>query len=243
MTWTTEQIGGKPADVFLPDSAELEPYAILHLHGHSEQTLKDNDAFTAELEKRGLRCVCPHGRRSWWLDRVCPEYDSEITPQAYLLDSLVPWIEQSWDVTPPAIGLTGISMGGQGALQLAYRHARKFPVVAVLAPAIDFYQWHGRGLPIDEMFETSEAARQASAILHLHPLSWPRHQFLACDPADDEWFDSADKLSMKLSSSGIPHEIDFATTNGGHTWDYFEMMAGQIIGWTHEQLQSVARSV
>jgi len=177
------------------------------------------------------------------MDRICSEYDPKITPQSYLMEALIPWIEKNWQVSPPAIGLTGISMGGQGALQLAYRRARQFPVVAVLAPAIDFYHWHGRGLPIDEMFETSESARQASAILHLHPLSWPRHQFIACDPADEKWFDSADKLSMKLFSSGIPHEVDFETTNGGHSWDYFETMADRIIGWTHEQLQSVARSV
>jgi S-formylglutathione hydrolase FrmB len=48
---------------------------------------------------------------------------------------------------------------------------------------------------------------------------------------------------MKLSSSGIPHELDFETTNGGHTWEYFESMAEKMIGWTHEQLQSVARSI
>ncbi|MBD3673185.1 MAG: esterase [Planctomycetaceae bacterium] len=243
MTWTTELIGGKAVDIFIPASTPLEPFAILHLHGHSEQTLKDNEVYSQELEKRGLRCVCPHGRRSWWLDQVCSEYDKSMTPHAYLLNTLLPWMEETWQISPPAIGLTGISMGGQGVLQLAYRHAREFPIVAALAPAVDFYQWHGRGLPIDEMFETAEAARQASAILHLHPLSWPRHQFIACDPADDEWFDSADKLSMKLYSSGIPHEVDFKSTNGGHTWDYFEMMAGKLIGWTHEQLQSVARRV
>ena len=67
------------------------------------------------------------------------------------------------------MGLTGISMGGQGVLQLAYRHPRTFPVVAALAPAIDFHQWYGRGLPLDEMFDSREAARQATALLQIHP--------------------------------------------------------------------------
>lgn len=243
MPWTSATIAGKSADLFQPTDTEPQPFAILHLHGHSEVTLKDNPVFTESLEKHRIRCICPHGRRSWWLDRVCPEYDASIPPQSYLIHSLLPWLEEHWQVTSPQIGLTGISMGGQGVLQLAYRHARQFPVVAALAPAVDFQNWHGRGLPIDEMFESPEAARQATAILNLHPLSWPRYQFLACDPTDDEWFESADKMSMKLSSSGIPHDIDFETSNGGHSWDYFETMAEKLIGWTTEKLSEVSRSV
>jgi len=242
MPWTTITISGKPADLFQPADAGVRPFAILHLHGHSEVTLKDNPAFTEALERHRLRCLCPHGRRSWWLDRICTEYDSEVTPQSYLMQSVIPWMKEHWQVAPPAVGLTGISMGGQGVLQLAYRHARQFPVAAALAPAVDFQNWYGRGLPLDEMFDSPEAARQATAILHLHPLNWPRHQFLACDPADAEWFDSADKLSMKLSSSGIPHDIDFETSHGGHTWEYFETMADKLIGWTAEKLEAVSRS-
>lgn len=115
MAWTTQDINGKHADVYVPEKAESEPYVILHLHGHSEQTLKDNPTFTTVLEQRGLRCICPHGRRSWWLDQLCTEYDPEVSPQSYLLENLIPWIEQTWKISPPAIGLTGISMGGQGA--------------------------------------------------------------------------------------------------------------------------------
>lgn len=242
MPWTTIDIAGKPADLFHPASSEPSPYAILHLHGHSEVTLKDNPAFTESLQNYHIRCICPHGRRSWWLDRICPEYDPDVTPQSYLLQSVIPWIQENWQVAPPAIGLTGISMGGQGVLQFAYRHARQFPVVAALAPTVDFQNWYGRGLPLDDMFDSPEAARQATAILNLHPLNWPRHQFLACDPTDEEWFDSADKMSMKLYSSGIPHDFDFQTSNGGHSWEYFETMADKLIGWTAEKLDDVSRS-
>jgi S-formylglutathione hydrolase FrmB len=230
MSWQTQDIGGKTADLYVPSGLQQPPFALIHLHGHSGKTLKDNPVYSAILEKFGFLCVCPHGKRSWWLDRICTEYDSEISPQQYVLKTLLPWIESEWSIVPPSIGLAGISMGGQGVLQLAYRQPRLFPVVAALAPAIDFHQWYGRGFPLDEMFSSREAARQETAILQFHPLNWPRHQFLACDPSDEQWFDSSDKLSMKLSSSGIAHEADLSTSRGGHSWEYFECMADQTCG-------------
>lgn len=241
MVWQTRDIGGKAADLFVPEILLHSRFVVIHLHGHSEQTLKDNPAYSAGLKKHGMLCICPHGKRSWWLDRVCSEYDRETSPQQYLMEKLLPWIKSEWNIAPPSIGLTGISMGGQGVLQLAYRQPRLFPVVAALAPAIDFHQWYGRGLPLDEMFSNQEAARQETAILQFHPLNWPKHQFLACDPADEEWFESSDKLSMKLSSSGVPHETEFEVSKGGHSWEYFELMADRTIGWVAEKLEQVTR--
>ena len=89
-------------------------------------------------------------------------------------------------------------MGGQGALQLAYRYPREFPVVAAISPAIDFHHWYGQGLPLDEMFASREAARQATATLQIHPLGWPRHQLLVCDPEDVDWYEGVDRLVAEI---------------------------------------------
>lgn len=240
--WTRVEIGGKPADAFTPTNPAEPAVGILHLHGHSGTTLAESEPFSEELERHGLYCVCPHAARSWWLDRVCSEFDESVTPMTFLQEQVVPWMAAQWSIEPPRIGLTGISMGGQGVLQLAYRYPRQFPVVAAIAPAIDFHNWHGQGLPLDEMFETREAARQATALLQIHPLNWPRHHFFTCDPADAEWFESSDKLAMKLGSSGIAYECDLETSAGGHSWDYFNHMAPRIIGWVAEKLELVQRS-
>ena len=129
-------------------------------------------------------------------------------------------------------------MGGQGVLQLAYRKAVRFPVVAAIAPAVDFHQMHGQGLPLDDMFVTAEEARQATVVLNLHPLAWPKHQFFCCDPADSEWIDGAARLGMKLSSSGILHERDLETTIDGHTWNYFNHMAPKVMDHIARSLAS-----
>ncbi|MFQ5732587.1 MAG: alpha/beta hydrolase-fold protein [Planctomycetaceae bacterium] len=241
MSWSSVTIAGKAADVYEPQSPEAGGRAVLHLHGHGLETLAGNAVFSAALERHGLRAICPHGQRSWWTDVVCPEFDTGLTPLQFLHAHVVPWIRDRWDVRPPGIGLTGISMGGQGALQLAYRHAREFPVVAAISPAVDFHQWHGRGLPLDEMFPSREAARQATVTLQVHPLDWPRHQLIVCDPDDVDWFEGVDRLSMKLASMGVMFERDLETRAGGHSWDYFNHMADRVVDFVAERLDKVTR--
>lgn len=236
-TWRQLEISGKSADVFEPSRPSPHGFTVLFLHGHGEITLRDNPWYSAEFDRYGLRCVCPGGRRSWWGDRVCREFDQVVTPQRFLKENVVSWLETNGGVKPPQIALLGVSMGGQGALKLAYLDPARFPVVAAIAPAIDFYVWHGRGYPLDEIYESAEAARQDTATVLIHPLNWPRHQLLVCDPGDAEWFEGAERLASKLSLTGIPFERDFETRSGGHTWDYFNHQAPAVVRFLAERLE------
>lgn len=201
--------------------------------------LSGNPVFSRLLHDHNLIVVCPDGGRSWWLDVASPEFEPGTTPQQWLLDMVLSGIQEQFGIAPPRIALLGVSMGAQGVLQLAYRYAGRFPVVAAIAPAVDFYQLHGSGLVLDQMFPDAESARQSSVVLNLNPLSWPRHQFFCCDPRDQEWFDGAARLGMKLSSSGILHERDLETSHGGHSWDYFNHMAPRAVAHIVKGLQAV----
>ncbi|MFM8474751.1 MAG: alpha/beta hydrolase-fold protein [Planctomycetaceae bacterium] len=238
--WQTVAVDGREVDVFLPESPDSLQGIVLFLHGHGEVGLRRNPIFTQLFHQYSLAAVCPSGRRSWWLDVPCPEFDSVVTPQHWLLNTLLPWIQDTLAFVPPKIALLGISMGGQGVLQLAYRQALKFPVVAAISPAVDFHQLYGAGIPLDQMFPDAESARQATVVLNLHPLNWPRHQFFCCDPKDTEWFDGAARLAMKLSSSGILHTRDLETTAGGHSWDYFNHVAPKAIRHIVDSLQKLS---
>lgn len=241
--WTATEVAGKRVDVFEPPGSEKSGRAVLFLHGHDGRTLHGSRAFEAALEAHGFVCVCPAGGRCWWSDTVCSEFDAEVSPLAYLQQSLAPFIAERFQISPPRIGLLGVEMGGQGVLQLAYRKPREFPVVAAISPAVDFQNWHGRGLPLDEMFPSREWARQQTAILQLGPLNWPPYQLLLCDPYDVEWFESSDRLASKLYSSGIPFERDFETTYGDHGWEYYEHMAERAVGYLAEKLEAYSRRV
>lgn len=241
--WSQVEINGKLADVYEPQNRRASGEVIMHLHGHGLTTIKDNVAFSTELERHGFPAICPHGQRSWWLDVICDEFDQQMTPVTHLKEQIFPYIKERWDCEPPKIALMGISMGGQGVLQLSYREPQLFPVVAAISPAVDFHNWYGAGYPLDKMFSAQEPARQETVLLHIHPLNWPRHQLFVCDPADTEWFESSDRLAMKLSSSGISFETDFASSNGGHCWEYFDTMANKVVEFISQGMKAESRRV
>ncbi len=237
--WSRVQIGDKTADVYEPKQLGTRRSVVLFLHDHDLQTLSDNVAFSFHLERLGLTAICPHGQRSWWTDAVCREFDPQISPINFIRQRVIPYIFERWNVEPPRIGLMGIGMGGQGVLQLAYRFPREFPVVAAISPSVDFQNCYGQGLPLDEMFASQEAARQQTATLLILSLNWPRHQFLVCDPADDEWFESVQRLTSKLFASGIPFESDLTTTAGGHNWNYFNTLSGRVLMFLADRLDAL----
>ena len=237
--WNTEFLDGRRLDIFVPASPEPPAGVVLFLHGHAGIFLNENPVFSRLFQEHQLIVVCPDGGQSWWLDVVCPVFDAEQSSQRWLISSVVPFIERRFAVKTPKVALLGVSMGGQGALQLAYRYSSNFPVVAAISPAVDFNQLYGSGIPLDFMFPDAEAARQATVVLNLHPLAWPRHQFFCCDPADTEWFDGVARLGMKLSSSGILHERDLETTGGGHAWEYFNRMAEKSVRHIVDSLRKV----
>ena len=223
--WRRQEIAGRPAELFDPAPSNSAAGAVLFLHDFDSRPLSESAVFTAQLARHSLRAVCPIADRCWWTTVPCPDFDPTVSPLQFVRESVVPFVENEWGAVAPQIALLGIGMGGQGVLQLAYRWPREFPNLAVIAPAVDFQNWFGYGLSLDQMFPSREAARQQTATLQIHPLSWPKRQFLCCDPADEYWFEGTDRLAMKLSSIGIPFERDLTTTAGGHDWTYFERMA------------------
>ncbi|MDA7977742.1 MAG: esterase family protein [Pirellulales bacterium] len=240
--WETIEIGGHQTDVFQPDRPHSSGHVVIYLHGVHLGRLRGNGPVTELLRSTGLACVAPMTGPSWWLDVVCPAFDAEQTPEAHLRKNVLPWIKLNFGQKPPLVGLIGTSMGGQGAIRLALKSPQDFPVAAGLAPAVDFHTWMADGDPIlGAMFESVEAARQETALLQIQPLNWPRHLWFCCDPEDDRWWDSSDKLAMKLSSMGVPYECDLETSAGGHGWDYYNQMFAPALEFVVRGLQSEQR--
>ncbi len=226
-TWTRVEVGGRPAAVFDP-AAGKPRFGLIYLHGVSQETLADQPVYTQLFDQLGLGCLCPGGGYSWWSDRICLDYDPARSAERYLLDEVRPYALQRWGLPDRGLGLFGVSMGGQGALRIAFKHPDLFPAVAAIAPAVDYHELYGQGLSVDQMYDSKEQCRQDTALMHIHPSHQPRHIFFCCDP-DDDWHRGCDRLHEKLSALGVPHQCDLTTRAGGHTWDYYHAMAEPVI--------------
>jgi hypothetical protein len=239
-SWQTIDIAGKPADVYTPPGESRPRFGVLFLHPFGLETLVGNNAFTHLFDAFRLACVCPHTARSWWADRVCAEFDPVLTAERHVLTNVLPYAAQTWGLRPPAIGLLGISMGGQGALRLAFKHPQTFPVVAGIASAIEYHELYGRGTTLDDMYDSKEQCRQDTAPMHIHPANHPPHVFFAIDPGDD-WQRGNDRLHEKLSALGVAHECDLTTQAGGHSWVYFNALADRAVRFVNAGLEEMSR--
>jgi pimeloyl-ACP methyl ester carboxylesterase len=236
--WSEIEIAGHPCDLFEPAQPNPHGYVLVYLHGVHLHRLIDKTEFCQQFQQHGLPVIAPMTRRSWWTDRICLEFDPELTAEQHLLRNVLPFVKERWGAEAPKIGLWGTSMGGQGALRLAYKYPGLFPVTAAISPAIDFqYRWEDGDEALQQMYPDPEAARQETALLYIHPLNWPRHQFFCCDPEDTRWWDSADRLRMKLASLGVPFECDLDTSGGGHGFEYYNRMAERAIGFLVDRLE------
>jgi len=227
--WSRTAIAGKPADAFDPPGGPPR-FALVYLHSVGCESLAANAAWTAELARHRVACCAPAGMRSWWADRVCPEFDPELAAEKHLLENVLPWVAARWQPLK-SVAVAGISMGGQGALRLGFKYPERFPVVAGIASAIEYDRRYGQGTPLDDMYRSREACRQDTAGLHIQASKYPPHVWFACDPADDEWHRGNDRLHEKLLALGVPHEADLDTELGGHSWAYFDAMAPRLFAW------------
>ncbi len=237
--WSEIDIAGHTCEVYCPPRLNEHGYTVIYLHGVHLNRLHDKPQFLREFDRYGFRVVCPRTARSWWTDRICNEFDSQITAECYVREHVTEWLRTSWQLESPRIALLGTSMGGQGALRMAFKFPNQFPVVAAISPAIDYHTRMDEGdETLWEMYADKEAARQDTATLHVHPLNWPRSIFLCCDPIDARWHESAERLRMKLAALGIPYEADLETSGGGHGFEYYGRMAEKTLAFIYKRLES-----
>jgi len=247
--WSTIDVAGHACDLFQPATVAANARCLVYLHdlaGRPPQTLP---AVQAAVEATGLPLLAPQTGRSWWLQHKVERFDHKRTPEDFLLGPVLEECRRRFAAGPGGVGLFGVEMGGQGALRLAYRHPGSFPVAAAINPAIDFQlgMRHGHDWDDGELFDTLweifpdvEQARQETAILHVHPLNWPRHQWFASDPTDRRWRDGAERLDSKLIALGIPHTAMFDQPAGG---DFLTAAAAAAVQFVVNALDAESRRV
>ncbi len=238
-TWNDLQIAGKPVELYTPPGKPR--FGLLFLHPLGLETLRGRSAYTRLFDQHHLACICPHVQRSWWVDRVCREFDPALTPEKHVLEYVLPLFRSQWNLMPRSIGVFGISMGGHGALRLAFKHPHLFPAAAGIASALDFYELYGEGTSLDDMYDSKEHCRQDTAILHVHPSNYPPHLYFCIDPDDVAWFRGNDRLHEKLGALGVPHTVDLNSQAGGHSWQYFDHMAEPALSFLVDGLDKESR--
>lgn len=234
--WSTLTFAGRTAEVFTP--VERVRHVLLFLPDIDGETLRDHPIWTTLLNQYGMACAVLDGGDSWWLDRVHDAFHPDRTPEQYLLDDVLPWIESTFGHCP--IALAGLGMGGQGAIRIGVRHPDTFKIVAGINAALDFHDAYGSGSSLDTLFASREQCRLATPILQIQGWRWPSHLWLACEP-NSVWLRGNERFASKLTALGVPFTADFTTTACGHSWSYYDTLAPRLLRTLNDAMTLEAR--
>jgi len=218
-------------------------YPVLYfLHGlnDDEQSFFKTGGWTLieDLRQRGsigdFLIVAPEGRNSFYINSA----DGKVRYSDFFLREFIPYIEKKYRVVPDRAGraVSGISMGGYGALRLGFANPQLFgavsaqsaalltespegvegaaksqsPVVRALAQVfgdpVDVAHWRANDPFV--LAKRNKAALKKSAI------------YFNCGQSDDYGFEKgAAALDKQLTAEGIAHQ--YRPYPGDHSLNYF----------------------
>jgi S-formylglutathione hydrolase FrmB len=185
--------------------------------------------------------VAPGAPGSWFSDSA----DGRRRWEEFLTGDLIRQIESRYRVLPGAAsrGLTGISMGGFGAVKIALKHPELYGSVSALSGAlipigvddIRRYGWITR-LTLRRVFGRHPDPKTLSANDVwdlLRDKRFDRPPFVAHLRAGTEDFYGLDRVAAQygayMNEHGIPTEV--VLEPGGHEWSYWRRALVPIAEW------------
>ncbi|MGZ3952449.1 MAG: alpha/beta hydrolase [Flavisolibacter sp.] len=214
------------AVVILPDDykdAQALPVVYL-LHGYSgnyADWITKAKGFEKAADLYQVIIVCPDGNNSWYWDSPV---DSNFKYETYVSKELVSWIDSKYKTIRNKKGraITGLSMGGHGALYLALRHQDVFGAAGSMSGGVDIRPFPNNwdmALRLGKYADHPQNWEQYTVINMLNLLQ-PNSLALIIDcGTEDFFFKVNENLHEQLLYRNIPH--DYITRPGAHNWNYW----------------------
>ncbi len=231
-------------------SSPARRYPVLvFLHdGYGDVRTLERRGVAAELARRmadgrlaEFLVVAPGAPGSWFSD----SFDRKRRWEEFLTGDLLRSIESRYRTQPgqAARGISGISMGGYGAVKIALKHPDVFGAVSSVSGALvpigwedlQRYGWITR-FTLKRVFGSRRDANSLAANDVwdlLHETWFQRPPFFAHLRAGTEDFYGLDRVATQFGSymneHGVPTEI--VLEPGGHDWQYWRRALVAICEW------------
>lgn len=215
------------AVVIRPDNynAAQELPVVYLLHGYSgnhANWITKAVGFQKAADTHNMIIVCPDGGFSSWY------WDSPVDPQSqyetYVAKELTSWVDGHYKTIKNKNGraITGLSMGGHGALYLALKHQDIFGAAGSMSGGVDIRPFPDNwdmARRLGTYAEQPERWEKNTVFNMLHLLT-PKSLALIIDcGTEDFFFKVNENLHQELLYRNIPH--DYLTRPGGHNWPYW----------------------
>lgn len=208
-------------------SVNNKKYPVVYiLHGYSDNYkmfLTKLPKLKALADMLNLLIVCPDGGYSSWY--VNSPTDKNYQYETHISEELIRKVDDNYHTIKSKEGraITGLSMGGHGALLMAIKHPNVFGVAGSMSGGVDLTykpkSWH-ISKRLGEYTKNTEIWHQNSVFHQIQKLKDENTALIIDCGTDDFFYGINVKLHEKLLKLKIPH--DFIIRPGGHSWNYWE---------------------
>ncbi len=211
--------------VVLPDVAAQKACPVIYLlHGHGGNyatwiSVKPNLPQIAD--EKGIIFICPDGENSWYWDSPL---HANVRYETFISSELINYVDQHYKTVARREGraITGLSMGGHGAMWNAIRHSDVFGAAGTTSGGVDIRPFPKNWNMSDQLGEetSNQSVWDAHTVINLVPSMKKGQLALIIDCGYDDFFLEVNKnFHEALLKQGIDH--DFLLRPGAHNGDYW----------------------
>jgi S-formylglutathione hydrolase FrmB len=213
--------------VILPENyTKKKHYPVVYLlHGYSDNStkwVKTVPSIKSLSTSHQLIIVCPDGGySSWYFDSPI---DSSYQYETYITKDLIGYVDSHYSTVTDKSGraITGLSMGGHGALYLAIRHRDLFAHAGSMSGGVDLLGSKRKfdiAKRIGDYESHPEEWNSRSVVNMVDSLKNSELDLIIDCGVSDFFYEINQNLHRKLLSLKIDH--DFTERPGAHNWNYW----------------------
>lgn len=211
--------------VIKPDNykKKKKSYPVVYLlHGHAgdfANWIKKVPEIKRYADDHELMIVCPDGEySSWYIDSPI---DPAMQYETYIARDVIAYIDEHYRTIkkPSARAITGLSMGGHGALYIAFRNPGIFGACGSMSGVMNLVDSRNRYELSKRIGDTSNIENwKKYSMVYNHQPKDSLAIIIDCG-VKDGFISSNRELHARLLEKGIAH--DYTERPGGHTWIYW----------------------
>lgn len=209
--------------VVTPEKKGSEPPALVFLlHGYSGNYNQWNKTLSLQTLANKFNCliVCPDGLYdSWYLNHPKGDYSYE----KFFFEELIPFIDSIYSYDQRYRFISGLSMGGFGAVSLIINHPDYFLAGGSTSGVLDLTPFKGNW-GLDKIFSSVEEADSLysyySPINQLNKLSGKTNQLIVDCGTEDFAYNVNKAFYEKSRVLNVP--VTFISTPGNHNHSYWK---------------------
>lgn len=205
-----------------PDNKNYPVLYLLHGYSGNYANWGSTDEVKKIADSYEMIVVCPDGAYgSWYFDSPV---DNTFKYETYISKELIKWIDGNYRTIASREGraISRLSMGGHGALDLAFRHQNVFGACGSMSGGVDIRPFPNKwdlAKRLGRLRDFPERWKQHSVMGLLHLLTSDLPEIIIDCGTEDFFYEVNEKLHRELLRRDIPH--DYISRSGAHNREYW----------------------